>query len=128
MWKGSSRSLMFFAKFYASIAAFRWHFRIPATFTWLKPGLEVKFALEEAEKVGAKTYFLGPEFDQKTWASLYHETRITGIPYYMYKRFQYYGHMHYSYERYETSIRMANSEPSQFSEKCLDSHLINWYI
>ena len=100
MWKGNSRSLVFWARFYLYSAAFNWHFRFPTTFNWCKPGLEVKFALEEAEKSGAKTYFLGPEFDQKTWASLFHETRMN-LPNYIYKRIQYYGHMHYSYERYE---------------------------
>jgi len=93
----------------------------------LKPGLEIKFALEEAEKAGAKTYFLGPEFDQKTWARLYHETRMN-IPHYLYKRFQYYGFINYTMERHENTIRLHNSEPSQWAEKCLDQHLINWYI
>lgn len=31
-------------------------------------------------------------------------------------------------ERIETINRLHNSEPHQFSEKCLDSNLINWYI
>lgn len=45
----------------------------------------MKFACEEAEAVGAKTYFLGPEFDQITWNRLLHETRMN-IPHYLYKR------------------------------------------
>jgi hypothetical protein len=46
---------------------FKYHFRIPSNFTFLKPGLEIKFACEEAEKAGAKLEFLGPEMCQKTW-------------------------------------------------------------
>lgn len=42
----------------------------------MKPGLEVKYACEEAVKSGAKLEFLGPEFDQVTWERLYHETRM----------------------------------------------------
>ena len=67
MWKGNSRSLVFWTRFSLYSAAFKWHFRIPSNFNVLKPGLEIKFALEEAEKSGAKTYFLGPEFNTKTW-------------------------------------------------------------
>jgi hypothetical protein len=67
MWKNNSRSLLFWARFYSYSAAFKYHYKIPSEFTFLKPGLEIKYACEEAESVGAKTYFLGPEFDQKTW-------------------------------------------------------------
>lgn len=86
LWKQNSRSLLFWARFYLYAAAFKFHYRIPSNFHFLKPGLEIKFACEEAEKVGAKTYFLGPEFDQLTWRRLYHETRMN-LPHYIYKRF-----------------------------------------
>lgn len=33
----------------------------------MKPGLETKFACEEAEKIGANLYFLGTEMNQVTW-------------------------------------------------------------
>jgi len=36
--------------------------------------------------------------------------------------------MFYTAERKETKTRMHNSEPGQFSEKCLDSHQVNWFI
>lgn len=42
---------------------FRWHFGFGRHFAPLRPGLEVKFACEAAEKVGAKLDFLGPELD-----------------------------------------------------------------
>ena len=63
LWKQNSRSLIFWTRLYAYLSAFKIHFEIPANFTFLKPGLEVKYACEEAENVGAKTYFLGPEFN-----------------------------------------------------------------
>jgi len=31
--------------------------------SWWRPGLEMKFACESAERVGAKLMFAGPEFD-----------------------------------------------------------------
>jgi len=45
-----SRAPVFWFRFYTYIAMFKLHFRIPKNFTVLKPGLEVKFACEEAEK------------------------------------------------------------------------------
>ncbi len=66
LWKANSRSYLFWARFYAYIGAFKLHFRIPKNFTFLKPGLEMKYACEEAEKSGAKTYFLGPELNSTT--------------------------------------------------------------
>lgn len=38
------------------------------------------------------------------------------------------GNEFWGLERSEITTRLHNSEPSQFSEKCLDSYLINWYI
>lgn len=50
MWN-SSRQNFFWFRHYAYMALFNHHFRLSPNYT--KPGLEVKFALEEAEKLGA---------------------------------------------------------------------------
>jgi len=50
------------------------------------------------------------------------------LTHYIYKRLQYAGHIFWYSERKETINRLHNSEPSQFAEKCLDTHLMNWYI
>jgi hypothetical protein len=50
------------------------------------PGLEVKYACEAAEKVGAKIEYLGAEFDTSTTKRLAHETRMNLIDYVI-KRF-----------------------------------------
>jgi pheromone shutdown protein TraB len=85
MWLNNFRSLIFKARFTAYWATFKFHFKIPDTFTFMKPGLEVKYACEEAEKAGAKTYWLGNEMNDVTWRRLAHETRMN-IPHYIYKR------------------------------------------
>lgn len=57
--------------------------------TWYRldlPGLEVKYACEAAEKVGAKIVFLGSEIDSNTSKRLAHETRMTLVDY-LSKRF-----------------------------------------
>mmetsp|Transcript_11697 Transcript_11697/g.11615 ORF Transcript_11697/g.11615 Transcript_11697/m.11615 type:complete len:88 (-) Transcript_11697:461-724(-) len=67
---------------------FRWHFNFGPNFNFLMPGLEIKYACEAAEKVGADLKFLGPELDVVTWQRMLHETRFN-IPHYLLKRFQY---------------------------------------
>lgn len=101
------------------MSMFNLHFRFPSSWGFYKPGLEVKYALEESEKLGAKTYFLGPHFDKKTWSRLQHETRLNFTEY-IYKRLQYAGNMFYGLERAEANARVQNSTGSQYSEKCLD--------
>ena len=126
MWH-PTRNILFWTRFYLYAAMFKLHYQIPAAFTFLNPGLETKFALEEADKVGAKQYFLGPELDQKSWLRLIHETRLN-VPHYIYKRLQYQNLVSWNYERKDIINRLTNSEPSQFAEKCCDQYLINWYI
>ena len=126
MWH-PTRAPLFWFKFYSYALAFKLHFNIPQNFTFLKPGLEIKFALEEAEKLGAKKYFLGPELDEDSWNRLYHEKRMNFTSYIV-QRFRMQGNEFWGLERNEITSRLHNSEPSQFSEKCLDPYLINWYI
>ena len=76
-----TRAPLFWFKFYTYSLMFKFHFKFPQNFTFLKPGLETKFALEEAEKIGAKTYFLGAEFNEDTWNRLYHEKRMNFTSY-----------------------------------------------
>jgi pheromone shutdown protein TraB len=93
----------------------------------LKPGLEVKYALEEAEKKGIETKFLGAELCQVTWQRLVHETRMN-LPRYIFKRLEYTRLQFWGTEREAAVSRLHNSEPAQFSEKCLDPYLVNWFI
>jgi hypothetical protein len=67
---------------------FTWHYKLGYDFTFATPGIEVKFACEAAEKVGAKVHFLGAELDPVTWTRMYHETRMNFL-HYWYKKFIY---------------------------------------
>jgi pheromone shutdown protein TraB len=46
-------------------------------FNPVMPGLEVKFAIEEANKAGSKVIFLGYEVDDNTVTRLYNDNRNT---------------------------------------------------
>lgn len=66
----------------------QWHFRWGHDFKFWLPGLEIKFACEAAEKVGADLQFLGSEINPVTYDRLYHETRMNLLHYFL-KRYQY---------------------------------------
>ena len=83
----SQRRWMFLARLYIYNWLWRGHFMFGPDFRMEVPGLEVKFACESAEKVGANLQFLGPELDQNTWRRLFHETRFN-LPDYLLRRFQ----------------------------------------
>lgn len=87
------------------------HFKFPRNYNFLNPGLEVKFALEEATKQGANVHFLGAEFDQLTWKRLLHETRMN-VFHYLYQRISYQGMSFWGAERNEVIARSHNAEPS----------------
>lgn len=77
----------------------------------LRPGIEVKFACEEAEKVGAKLDFLGAELDQKTWQRLMHETRNTFFQY-VWRNWTHLGFCNWAAERRDIINRVNNAEPA----------------
>jgi len=64
MWN-PGRAFIFWGRFYMYSALFNNHYKIP--FNFLRPGLEIKYACDEATNVGSKTYFLGAEFNGETW-------------------------------------------------------------
>lgn len=72
----NTRKFVFLARWALYSSAFKWHYRFGQEFTFWLPGLEVKYALEAAEKVGSKIEFMGKEFNNETGERLYHETRM----------------------------------------------------
>ena len=76
------------SRFYIYYALFQWHYRWGFDFKFWRPGLEIKYACETAERLGAKLNFLGPELNNETWDRLYHETRMNA-PHYVLKRLNY---------------------------------------
>lgn len=102
------------------------HFRFGPDFNFLRPGLEVKHAVEAAEQVGANVEFLGSEMNQVTWQRLYHETRLNG-PHYLAQRYNYMNTA-WDEELFSNRHKMGLVGPSAFSEKCLDANQMNWFI
>jgi len=122
----STRKFIFLARWALYYQAFQFHFRFGFEFKFWLPGLEVKYACEAAEKVGANLKFLGTEMNAITTERLYHETRMQ-VPFYMWKRLQYH-QSPWIEEMKSNRQKVANAGPKAFTEKCLDQHLVNWYI
>jgi hypothetical protein len=82
------------------------------------PGLEIKYACEAAEQVGANVHYLGAELDTNSKKKLAHETRMTLIDY-ISKRWQWRGSL-YIRENRNSQIKMETVGLSAFTEKCVD--------
>lgn len=102
------------------------HFRLGFDYDPFKPGLEYKFALEEAERAGANIEFMGNQFNDSTISKLFHETRFN-IPEYLLNRWHYQNSL-WSQELLVNRNKVRLVGAKAFTEKCLDEHLINWYI
>jgi len=122
----SNRHWIFLARLYAYIGLFNYHFSFGSEFHFLRPGLEVKYACEAAEQVGAKVQFLGSEMNQDTWKRIYHETRFN-CSQYMWRRMKWRDTC-YEDELYSNWHKMSTVSPSAFTEKCLDANQMNWFI
>jgi hypothetical protein len=120
MW-WSTRHPVFWARFYPYAWLWNWHMGFPETYHFTKPGLEIKYALEEGTKQGANLYFLGAEFNQLTWRRLLHETRMNFL-HYFWKRLEYMGLTHWEMERTGQKTQTHTSEPHQYAEMNLDSY------
>ena len=59
----STRKWLFLSRLWLYAKVWKIHFGFRSV-DWTRPGLEVKYACESAEQVGAKLQFLGPELSQ----------------------------------------------------------------
>ena len=117
----------FFAPLRHWLQVFRWsvysslfklHFRFGSEFRFDRPGLEVKYACEAAEKVGASLQFAGQELNSDTWKKIKHETRLNVFDYFI-RRFQY-RETQWTLELKNNRAKIGFVGPAAFTEKCLD--------
>ena len=84
------------------------------------PGLEVKYACEAAEKVGAKIHFMGAELNSDSAKRLAHETRLTLLDY-LRQRFMHKNSL-WTYERNNNQQKQLLVGPAAYTEKCMDQN------
>ena len=89
------------------------------------PGLEVKYAIEEASKLNSKLVFMGPELSEETANKIKHDKRFTLIKF-LYRYFSMSND--YKFELFSNKTIMLNKGIRQFSESMMDIKSINWFI
>lgn len=123
-----SRSVVFWLRMLALQTTLRYIYKFGYDFDFYTPGLEIKYACEEAEKIGAELHFLGPELDNVTWHRLYHETRLN-IPRVI-PQFAYYfvpgAPWGQELENHTKKLHLYGKSP--FVEKNCDASVMSWYI
>jgi hypothetical protein len=110
----AARGVIFWTRLWMMRLYLKMNFMISKEFKFWAPGLEIKYACEAAQKVGANLLFLGPELNNVTWHRLYHETRMN-VPSALWNTWKTMG------TRYSTEVRteaqkMELTTPSTFTE------------
>ena len=120
------RGVVFNARMRLIKLALTLSYRTGSHFKFYVPGLEMKYACEEAEKLGVDLHFMGPELNNITWHRLYHEHRLN-LPYMLFKLWEYGGTRWHS-EHNQQIQKLQLTTPSSYVETCCDSYHLNWYI
>lgn len=101
-------------------------FGLPYEYNPFAPGLEVKYALEEATSLDSKIVYLGYEFDQSTAMRFYHENRYT-IMKTLINNWKFFNQVNYADEYWEFKEQLNNHGLKKFLESSCDQYFINWY-
>lgn len=98
---------------------------LPMEYNPFLPGLEVKYALEEAVKNNTKIVFLGEELNLDTRNMLVHEKRNT-----VFSLIRNYFRLPQSYKTELLEMRMVLKERgmNNFVESSMDARQMNWFI
>jgi hypothetical protein len=96
---------------------------LPLDYNPVSPGLEVKYALEEAEKAGSKVVYLGYEIDENTTSRLYHENRYT-----IFKTIFKFLKLNKKYlnEIFNVNANVQQYGLKKYIESCCDQYTMNW--
>lgn len=100
-------------------------FGLPVSYNPFLPGLEVKYALEEAKRLNSKIVFLDSEFNDITANKILHDKRTTLLGFFIN-----YLNMRTTYkmENFENHSIISNKGFSSFCESSMDSKTMNWFI
>ena len=85
----------------------------------------MKYALEEAEKLGSRVVLMGNELDQLTWDRFYHETRNTVLT--TLRSFWKLPQTYYI-EIHEHNAQLRTHGPLKYVESVCDQIQMNWFV
>ncbi len=107
---------LFFSKFL---------FGLPKEYNPFAPGLEVKYALEEANSLNSQIVYLGYEFDDSTMKRFFHENRYTVVKT-LINSLKFYNNVNYNEEYSEFKKQLNQYGLKKFLESSCDQYFINW--
>jgi hypothetical protein len=103
----------------------KYKFNLPIEYNPFLPGLEVKYALEEASKLNSKIVFLGSEFDETTAGRILHDKRTTILKILVNSFKQ---RTTYKQEAFEDASIILNKGFKSYCESSMDARQVNWFI
>jgi hypothetical protein len=119
----NSRKIIHKLKWVAFNGLWKLNYTLPLEYNPFTPGLEVKYAIEEAEKLNSNVVYLDYELDVLTKNKLYHETRFSILKTFlnMLKTKSTYGREYFDYQ-----TQITNYGIKKFIESSCDQYFINW--
>eukprot|EP00357_Protocruzia_adherens_P027441 CAMPEP_0114989396 /NCGR_PEP_ID=MMETSP0216-20121206/10173_1 /TAXON_ID=223996 /ORGANISM="Protocruzia adherens, Strain Boccale" /LENGTH=357 /DNA_ID=CAMNT_0002352367 /DNA_START=37 /DNA_END=1110 /DNA_ORIENTATION=+ len=90
----------------------------------LRPGLEVKYALEEAQKAGSKVINVGRELDSATYEKLFYEKRMDPINIIFRSLWL---NVYWYREIMDNRRLLLSSGVRNYTESVMDNHRIAWW-
>ena len=121
------RTLAFNLRWAYFVLFSKFFFGVPVEYNPFAPGLEVKYALEEAQSLNSKIVYLGYEFDEITMRRFYHENRYTVVKT-LINNFKFFNQVNYTDEFWEYKEQINKYGLKKFLESSCDQYFINWYI
>lgn len=119
----NSRKIVHKLKWFVFNGMWKWNYSLPMEYNPFTPGLEVKYAIEEAKKLNSNIVYMDYELDPLTKNKLYHETRFSIFKtiFNMLKTKSTYAREYFDYEN---SINQYGIK--KFVESSVDQYFINW--
>lgn len=120
------RGLIFQARLYPWLLIANAWKNFPTDFHPFIPGLEMKFAIEEAKKIGAHIHFSGLQLNQQTVDALSHEKRMDALPF-AWRIYRSTKSRLWSNEDHDQSALLEVLGGEAFAE-IVDRNRINWFV
>jgi len=120
------RGLIFKMKLYPFLFAMKNILRLPSDFHPFTPGLEMKYAIEEAQKADAELLYGGLEIDAETMYALKVEPRMDLIPL-LYRAF-YSLHNKLWKTEFQDNFRLLKVQGGETFAELMDRYRTNWFV
>mmetsp|Transcript_81380 Transcript_81380/g.94873 ORF Transcript_81380/g.94873 Transcript_81380/m.94873 type:complete len:440 (+) Transcript_81380:25-1344(+) len=119
------RGMLFKLRFYPWLVVLNLIKRFPSDFHPFTPGLEMKYAIEEGQKAGAKVVFGGLALDPSTVHGLYLERRMG--PFGLFWRYTVSLHNELWQREYRDQYTMLEQHGGESYSETLDRQTTNWW-